>query len=50
MYLTILNADQPSNMEVFIHRDKCPFGGDKSVELLENIFNAGGIKIEFVDE
>lgn len=50
MYMTILNADKPSNMEVFIHRDKCPFGNDKSIELLENIFNAGGIKIEFIKE
>ena len=50
MYKNILEADQPTNMDSFVDRNVQPYGTDNSLELLNYIFNAAGISIDFVPE
>lgn len=50
MYKNILEADSPTNMQSFVDREVQPFGTDNSMELINYIFNAAGISIDFVPE
>lgn len=47
VYENILNADQPGNIDVVVDRSKQPYGEDASLELVNNIFNAAGISIDY---
>lgn len=48
LYENILNAEQPTNIDVVVDRNKQPYGEDASLELINNIFNAAGICIDYV--
>lgn len=50
VYRNILDADQPTNIDRVVDRNKNPFGEDAALELLNNIFNAAGIEIVYEDD
>ena len=47
---TILNADKPTNIRRIVDRNAQPYGSDASLELVDNIFSASGIKMEYVPD
>ena len=46
-YLNILEAEQPTNINKLIDRRVQPYGDDSSLELVNNIFNSAGLKIDY---
>lgn len=46
-YLNILEAEQPTNINKLIDRRIQPYGDDSSLELVNNIFNSAGLKIDY---
>lgn len=47
IYRNILEADNPTDIEQVIDRSLYPYGTDISLELINHIFNSGGIKISY---
>ena len=47
IYKNILLADQPTNIDEVIDRNKFNFGGDESLKLIDRILNAGGIELSY---
>lgn len=47
IYENILNAEQPGNIDEVVDRTKQAYGEDASLELVNNIFNAAGISIDY---
>lgn len=47
IYNNILEADQPTNIDQVIDRNRCPYGDDSALDLVTNIFNATGIDITY---
>ncbi|MDE6209901.1 MAG: hypothetical protein K2M73_09555 [Lachnospiraceae bacterium] len=50
MYKKILEAPQPTNIDCIVDRDEVPYGGDVALQLLNDIINAGGIEMKYVEE
>lgn len=50
MYANILNAPKPTNVDSLVDRSVQPYGTDNSMELIDYIFNAAGLSIDFVNE
>lgn len=50
LYYNILNSEYPTNIESVVDREKVPYGGDVILNLVQNIFNSSGIKIDYVPE
>lgn len=50
VYRNILNARTPTNIDRVVDRNKIPYGGDAALALVNDIFNAGGISIEYVPD
>lgn len=48
IYKSILEADKPTNIDNLIDRKVQPYGGDAALEFINNIFNPGGISIDYV--
>jgi len=49
IYQNILNAEKPTDIDIVASRDEMPYGSDPAIELVDNIFNSGGISIEYTD-
>jgi DNA-directed RNA polymerase beta subunit len=47
MYKNILEAEQPTNMEMAVDRKIVPYGKHKALEILEVLFNSVGMDIDF---
>lgn len=50
VYKTILESDVPSNIDRVVDRNKIPYGGDAALELVNSIFNVGGINIKYTPD
>ncbi|MEA3451261.1 MAG: hypothetical protein U9Q83_05090, partial [Bacteroidota bacterium] len=50
IYTGVLNADKPTNVESIVDRSIVPYGGESSLELINNIFNSAGVAIDYVKD
>jgi len=50
MYLNILNADNPSNMDYSVDRSKVPYGGDQALKVVRQLFNSTGMDFKYTSE
>lgn len=50
IYQNILDAKEPTNIDSVVDRDKQPYGDNASLQLLNNIFNAFGLRIAYTPE
>jgi len=50
VYKNILEAPIPSNIDRVVDRNKIPYGGDAALELVNSIFNVGGINIKYTPD
>jgi len=50
IYRNILEATQPTNMYSVIDRKVNPYGDDIAMRLVDNIFNVGGLSINYVKD
>lgn len=50
VYKNILEAETPTNIDRVVNRKKMPYGGDAAMELVNNIFNVGGIEIKYTKD
>ena len=48
MCKNILDLDKPTNVDVLIDRDKHPYGTDTVMSVIDGVFNAAGVKIDYV--
>lgn len=48
LYKNILEAPQPTNIDNVVDRKVMPYGQDSGLALINNIFNSGGISIDYV--
>lgn len=50
VYKNVLEAPIPTNIDHVVDRSVVPYGQDSGLGLINNIFNSGGISIEYVPE
>lgn len=50
VYMNILDSDTPTNIDRLVDRGTIPYGEDAALGLIENIFNSGGIAIDYVTD
>jgi hypothetical protein len=50
IYHNVLTAAHPTNIERVVDRSVCPYGNDSSLEIVDNIFKASGIQIDYVHD
>lgn len=49
IYSNILESDVPTNIDHVVDRNIVPYGDDSSLQLINNLFNAFGLKIDYTD-
>lgn len=50
IYRNILSADKPTNIHRVVDREVIPYGQDSSLDIINNIFNAAGMTIDYVHD
>lgn len=50
IYRNILSADVPTNIHRVVDREVVPYGQDSSLDIINNIFNAAGMSIEYIHD
>lgn len=50
LYKNILDAPMPTNIDSVVDRSKVPYGEDSALQLVNNIFNAAGLEMDWVPD